>query len=121
VVAVAPEEILAAAEELAEGSREVDWRNAASRGYYAAYHRCMLLAREERLTIQSAASEHIALVEGLTRRGNAVPLRRLGAMLDQCRLRRRKADYQIEGEFERYIADTVVNDSREILAVADGF
>ena len=120
-MAVAPEEILAAAKELAQGSREVDWRNAASRGYYAAYHRCMRLAREERLHIQPTASEHIALVEGLKRIGNAAPLRKLGAILDQCRLRRRKADYQVEGNFERYIADTVIEDSRETISVADGF
>ena len=43
---VSPEQLLTAAEALLErGSEEVDWRNAASRAYYASYHRCSVIAK----------------------------------------------------------------------------
>ena len=35
-MAVTPEVLLQAAAALGDGNQEVDWRNAASRGYYAA-------------------------------------------------------------------------------------
>ena len=37
-MAVTPKSLLEAAAEISVGGREVDWRNSASRGYYAAYH-----------------------------------------------------------------------------------
>ena len=43
-MAVTPEVLLQAAAALGDGNQEVDWRNAASRGYYAAFHRCILMA-----------------------------------------------------------------------------
>ena len=42
-MAVGPEAVLDAAEEISAGDREADWRIAASRGYDAANHRCVLL------------------------------------------------------------------------------
>ena len=39
-MATTPEALLGAADVLSNGQGEVDWRNAASRAYYAAYHRC---------------------------------------------------------------------------------
>ena len=38
-MAVTPQSLLEAAQTLGRGEAEVDWRNAASRVYYAAYHR----------------------------------------------------------------------------------
>ena len=38
-MSVTPTEILEAAKGFAKGNSEVDWRNAVSRAYYAAYHR----------------------------------------------------------------------------------
>ena len=43
-MAVTPKAMLDAAAETSVGGREVDWRNAASRGYYAAYRWCIPLA-----------------------------------------------------------------------------
>lgn len=43
-MAVSPKQLLEAAQELAQGNREVDFRNAASRAYCAAYHRCRPVA-----------------------------------------------------------------------------
>lgn len=43
-MAITPDELLQTADELGQGVRESDWRNAASRAYYAAYHACIPFA-----------------------------------------------------------------------------
>lgn len=40
-------------------------------------------------------------------------------MLEQCRQRRTRADYRIQEEFPRQVADTVVSDCRRILDKAN--
>ena len=116
-----PEEILDVAEEYSEGAREVDWRNAVSRAYYAAFHRCLELARVERVNVAPSVSEHAALVEGLQDMANAAPLRKAGVILDHCRRRRRKADYELDTDVDHATAETVVRDVREIFVIADTF
>ena len=66
-------------------------------------------------------SEHVALVRALWELGNAAPVRKVGKMLDDCRVRRHKADYELETEMDRPTAGTVIEDVREIFATADGF
>ena len=41
---VTPDEILDSAIKLGSGEAEVDWRNACSRAYFAAFHRCRRIA-----------------------------------------------------------------------------
>ena len=60
-MAVTPEELLDAAAKLERGNSEADWRNAASRAYYAAYHRCRGMAQDERLSVPDGGSHHAAL------------------------------------------------------------
>ena len=120
-MAITPEEILAAASVLLGGGGEVDWRNAASRAYYAAYHRCRRLSLEEGLALGQGGSAHAGVVNALRQMGNARPLRELAGMLDRCRLRRRDADYAIEKEFARDLANAVVEDCGNILVKADAF
>ena len=43
---VTPEEILVTASEMSQGAREEDQRNAVSRAYYAAFHKCRDLASQ---------------------------------------------------------------------------
>ncbi len=118
-MAVAPAEMLAAAASYLDGTGEVHSRNAASRAYYAAYHRCRLLAEQEGLSIPEGGSAHWGLVEALAESQNSRPMRQLSSALDRCRIRRKDADYEIDKEFERQLAKTVVEDCREILANAD--
>ena len=118
-MAVTPKEMLAAAEALHAGSAEVDWRNGASRAYYAAYHRCRQLATEEKLRVAEGGSGHVPLVDALWDSANSRPVRELGHMLDRCRMRRRKADYEIDVVFPRQFGETVVGDCAQILIAAD--
>ena len=116
-----PKEILDVAAEYADGTREVDWRNAVSRAYYAGFHRCLELAQAERVKVAPSVSEHAALAEGLQDMANAAPLRKTGMILDRCRHRRRKADYELDTDIDHATAETVVRGIREIFAVADAF
>lgn len=120
-MAVAPSDMLDAAAEMAAGSREVDWRNAASRAYYAAYHRCKVLAQDERIEVDANRSAHEALVRALGARDNSRPMRVISDVLDKCRMKRRDADYEIGKQFLKQAALTSVEDCREIIARADVF
>lgn len=55
-MSVTPEAIFESAVVLAGGDEEVDWRNACSRAYYAAYHRCRAIANEIEPYTQHAPS-----------------------------------------------------------------
>ena len=61
-MAVSPEVLLDAAAALGSGNSEVDWRNATSRAYYAAYHSCASVARAARLNVAETGSVHATLI-----------------------------------------------------------
>ena len=113
-MAVAPEDLLATAESLVAGKQESDWRTATSRAYYAAFHRCRLVAADAGLGEPGRGSVHAALVDALTHGHSPAALRGLGFMLEQCRKRRVQADYDIDTDFERGFAHTVLDDCRRI-------
>lgn len=101
-MAVTPDELLTAAERLlGQGAGEVDWRNAASRAYYGAYHRCRLVADSAGLGATQTGGVHAGLVAAFLAPLNPRPVRALGYMLDQSRLSRVDADYNIDVPFSR--------------------
>ena len=118
-MAVTPEVLFDAAAALGCGNSEADWRNAASRAYYAAFHRCRSVAEDARLTFPERGSVHAGLIDVLTHNLNPSSLRSLGYMLAQCRSRRVEADYRIHEDFPRNLAETVLADSRRILDKAE--
>ena len=111
---VTPDELLDAAVALAAGDRELDWRNATSRAYYAAFHRCRLVAAAEGIPEAGTQSAHAGLVDGLTYHRNSRALRSLGFMLEQCGTKRVVADYEIGANLGRDVAHTVLAESRRI-------
>ncbi len=114
-MAVAPEALLDAAAEIGVGGREVDWRNAASRGYYAAYHRCIPLAYGD----ASAQPGHGELIGRLTDAKASVLQRQVGHLLKQCKRLRERADYRIADDFDQADAETALDASRRIFKFAD--
>ena len=113
-MAVTPEALLEAAAEISVGDREVDWRNAASRGYYAAYHRCVLLVYSD----ASAQPGHRQLIDQLTDAKAAVQWRQAGHVLRKCKVLRERADYSTTENFEQAEAETAIDASRRIFNFA---
>ncbi len=112
-MAITPDELLRTAEELARGSRESDWRNGASRAYYAAYHACIPFA----YGTASAEPGHREIARRLTQAAAPVASRSAGYLLDQCRELRERADYRISAEFGRDDAQTALSASHRIFEV----
>ena len=114
---ITPELLLEAAKSLGRGGSEVDHRNAASRAYYAAYHRCRPIA--ERIGLSSGSQGvHRNLIDTLTSTRDR-RLKSMGYMLDQCRGLRVKADYEIHIEFPADNARLVMRQCERILSQAD--
>jgi len=120
-MAVTPEILLDAACTIGKGTGEADGRNAVSRAYYAAYHRCLAVAQDARLAIAESGGVHVALIQALVDPLAPARFKSLGYMLEQCRLRRVDADYRINQDFPHNLADTVLADCAGILQKADAF
>ena len=118
-MSVTPEAIFESAVVLAGGDEEVDWRNACSRAYYAAYHRCRAIAKEiEPYTDTASRSTHRIVADILTSPGNGPARMSIGYKLRQCSAQRQRADYQIGDPFPRQVCQAVIADCRDILQAA---
>ena len=111
---VTPNELLDAAKVIGRGEAEVDWRNATSRAYYAAWHRCLPIGRSVGLSARPGQGVHQQLIETLTGNRNTT-LKSLGYMLRQCRDFRVEADYEIETDFPPEDARTALEQCEKIL------
>lgn len=96
-----PDVILDSAKALGQGDAEMEWRNAVSRAYYAAYHRCRPIAENLDSTVDTTTGGHAAVIELLQKRPAPQTQLALGYMLDVCRKQRNIADYKIERDFQR--------------------
>ena len=115
---VTPDSILEFAAAMSEGDAEVDWRNATSRAYYAAYHRCRALAttmdpHADLSTGESHRVVHEILLEG------AGGFRSLAYQLGALRRIRNVADYEIEGDFDQSSCRNSVATCRKVLERAE--
>ena len=120
-MAVAPETILQSAIALEQGDAEIDWRNACSRAYYAAFHRCRAIAREiEPHTDVEGGSAHNIVADILTSPRNTPVHRGMGYKLRSCSVERKRADYDIEVEFRRKTCQAVIDDCKAIMREAAG-
>ena len=118
-MAVTPNDLLEAARELATANREVDFRNAASRAYYAAYHRCRPIAKDLGLRT-SKRGVHSDVIDALVAATKPDP-RQLARLLKQCRTLRGKADYKTDQFFRRSEAEICIRQVERIFAIANRF
>ena len=103
-MAITPDTLLQVAQEMAAGTREVDWRSAASRAYYAAYHRCIPYAYGR----ASASPGHTQMIADLTHRDAESSSRRAGYLLRHCKQLREQADYELTATFQWDDADSAL-------------
>lgn len=117
-MAVTAVELLDAAQKLLDESRgEVDWRNAISRGYYAAYHRCLALADQSELHIEGGPSGHLALIAAL-QKSRKPGHRSIALKLTNCRVVRNNADYDIGAGIAKRLASATLRQCHGISALA---
>ena len=119
-MAVTPESILASAAAMSQGSAEVHWRNATSRAYYAAYHRCRALATliDPRADLSTAESHRI-VGDILQQSVSPNVARGIAYQLAALRKARNLADYEIDDEFDQYSGRNSVEECRKILERAN--
>ena len=118
-MAVTPNDLLEAARDLATGNREVDFRNAASRAYYAAYHRCKPIAKRFGLR-SSARGVHSDVIDALNVVTKPAP-KQLARLLRKSRTLRSKADYRTDQDLQRSEVETSIRHAEKIYAIADQF
>ena len=116
-MAVTPTQLREGARQARVDGSEVERRVAASRSYYAAYHRCRSIARREGM-FADAGGTHAEVIDSLTRSPQR-KLKSIGYRLKQCRDLRVKADYRIEIDFTIQDAETARGQCENIWTAAD--
>jgi uncharacterized protein (UPF0332 family) len=116
------EKFLLSAQTLLEGFEEVDYRNAASRAYYTAYHVCLTVANAAMLPDTSTSGGcHKRLIWRLTHSKNRKHKflhMTLGYMLNVILFDRISADYEINDDFSKNKAEVVVTHAKRIIKEA---
>ncbi|VAX16429.1 hypothetical protein MNBD_NITROSPINAE03-1683 [hydrothermal vent metagenome] len=112
---VTPNDFLLSAEELIKGSREIDFRNSASRAYYSCYLECRSFAEKlpevptgeggAHMKVIRKFKEHIVKDES---REYDEAVRKIGYQLIQVKSLRTKADYYIDGDYSRKDAEQTI-------------
>jgi uncharacterized protein (UPF0332 family) len=109
-------EFLRSAEKLLEKeSVEVEYRNAASRAYYAAYHGRLDLSQRSKIEpVKSEGGVHQQLINGLCLHQD-VRVKTVGYALKQLKRQRVKADYKLEQDFTLRDAQFTVESTQKLL------
>ena len=114
-----PDELIRLADDLAHGSREVDWRGAISRAYYGAFHAGRLLLEALNFQTPQGSSAHAHVLLRLSNCGEPA-LERSGQDLRRLQSARNKADYRIEQDILQSDAHHWGGVARAIRAVVAG-
>jgi uncharacterized protein (UPF0332 family) len=112
---MSPRDFLDQADELVNAAREVDWRSAASRAYYAAFHVARSLLEAAGFVVPRAEQAHQYLHLRLANSGHP-DIEQAGTELDDLRRRRNRADYDLHIAFPQSAAHDAVTTA---LAVID--
>jgi uncharacterized protein (UPF0332 family) len=109
-------EFLESAKELLnkQSTKEVDYRNAASRAYYCAFHICKKLLEDFPPKQSQVGAEHERIINGLLNHQNK-RFKTLGNMLRDAKDQRVKADYKLWDNFTIQDAKIVVKFTNKIL------
>ncbi|WP_414041586.1 hypothetical protein ACJU26_05875 [Acidithiobacillus sp. M4-SHS-6] len=106
-MAIEPLDFLDSAKSCIMSGKEMDWRNASSRAYYAAYHQSARMANSlcrlhPRCNEKKGSHERLIChinYSGIDR------LKVIARLLDQCKTRRVIADYEIDNNFNKGVAE----------------
>ncbi|MCH9020234.1 MAG: HEPN domain-containing protein [Proteobacteria bacterium] len=98
---------------LTDSAKEVRRRTVCSRAYYAAFHACWKIAGTLGLQRQRDRGAHIQLIQFLGEREERSH-QECASLLNDLRIRRNNADYDLETNFPKSIAEDAVADASEI-------
>lgn len=107
-------EFLSSALKLIKNGAEMDFRNSASRAYYAAYHAAVPVGNSIGIPIDVEGGEHARLIEAFKRMTD-MKYKSIAYMLRQCRDLRVVADYNLEEPFTESEAQTTIEQTKEII------
>lgn len=97
-------------------TNEVDFRNSASRAYYAAYHKANTLVPTRSGPINTGV--HQALINNL-KDNPREKIREIGQLLSMCKGIRAHADYNLSKLFKKDRAQMVIALAQELLKKAE--
>ena len=113
-----PHDFLDLAEALALGDGEAEWRSAASRAYYAAFHVARLLLENAGFTVPVAEQAHAYLWLRLSNCGHP-DVQMAGEDLKKMRGVRNEADYDLQRRFSRERASAQVSLASAVIQLLD--
>ena len=117
---VIPREWMASALASRQSDKEIDFRNCISRAYYAAYHAALLVADEH--FPDSDSPQHRGSHQHLINRFRSSayrPAKRLAKALKNMKLKRCRADYQVDETVTLAEADEALADAVRIQALLE--
>jgi len=98
-----PRDFLDVASDWATGSREAEWRSAASRAYFAVFHVAQQLLQRCGFVVPNGDQAHAYLWLRLANSGRP-DIQRVGNDLNALRRRRNQADYDLDQFFDSIVA-----------------
>jgi hypothetical protein len=120
-MAVTPDQIVALAATLADGASECEWRSAASRSYYAAFHAAKVtseLAHVDKWlqdTSSFGCGFHEEVIQRFAWAKARTDVRAAGYGLRQLKQERVKADYALDEAFRKKDALAAVASGKDLL------
>ena len=96
---------------------EIDYRNASSRAYYAAYHKAGPVGIKIGISLE-VVTRHALLIRALIKQSNS-HYRKIGYMLRQIKYLREDADYRLNERFTKDKANDSINQSERIQKLLD--
>ena len=118
-MAVSARQLFDVAEELCSKDCEVSRRMAASKAYYAVYHKCHAFSADMDAPDLEGIGIHRWLSETFVQFSGGGKYRQIGYMLAQCHSYRTKADYKIDEDFPLSERDDTLSQCRQIWDLAD--
>jgi uncharacterized protein (UPF0332 family) len=103
-----------AKQSLISDSKEVNYRNAASRAYYSAFHFCRSLMEKYPEWQKNITTEHAELISNL-KKAPRQEFKTLGNQLHQLKRLRSHADYELNKKFTDRYAKQAILQSEKIL------
>jgi uncharacterized protein (UPF0332 family) len=113
-----PQDFIRLAAQLAAGTTEADWRTAASRAYYAAFHAARQLLLDLGFTVPRADAAHQYLIHRLNNCGEQL-IQQEAKVLDRLRKLRNRADYDWHLPFTRHHAQPEPANAQRVVQILD--